>query len=230
MVGRVHTGTALSARAVDAQFWALVCEDEEWLDAEFAGIVAEPAERQLRPRRKLGLWVEGARRVRRGPGNLPIVPGRAHSPVVVAGGGRGRQRSPPVMAVREGFRWAGRGFCDEGGRSNRRTNECARTGLSHSEMRAANQRRDADNPGRRGGTTASRVAGRGSRCSSCVRTSGAATATVAAPWRGCTVGSFRGRLAGKCELPPARPQASCGELSELLQTICTVRNTYERSG
>jgi len=28
---------------VDAQFWALVCEDEEWLQAEFDAIISAPA-------------------------------------------------------------------------------------------------------------------------------------------------------------------------------------------
>ena len=40
MLGRVDTGSALGSGAVDADFWALVCEDEEWLDAEFDAIVA----------------------------------------------------------------------------------------------------------------------------------------------------------------------------------------------
>ena len=39
MLGRVDTGSALGSGAVDADFWALVCEDEEWLDAEFDAIV-----------------------------------------------------------------------------------------------------------------------------------------------------------------------------------------------
>ena len=40
MLGRVDTGSALGSGAVDADFWALVCEDEEWLDAEFDAIVS----------------------------------------------------------------------------------------------------------------------------------------------------------------------------------------------
>jgi hypothetical protein len=39
-----NTGPALSSDAVDARFWALICDDEEWLRAEFDGIVSEPAE------------------------------------------------------------------------------------------------------------------------------------------------------------------------------------------
>jgi hypothetical protein len=37
-------GTALSAETVDARFWALVCDDEQWLRSEFDGIVSGPAE------------------------------------------------------------------------------------------------------------------------------------------------------------------------------------------
>jgi len=33
-------------------FWALVCDDEEWLDLEFAGIVSGPAESRARVRRQ----------------------------------------------------------------------------------------------------------------------------------------------------------------------------------
>ena len=36
---RLGTSEVLGSGAVDAQFWALVCEDEEWLDAEFDAIV-----------------------------------------------------------------------------------------------------------------------------------------------------------------------------------------------
>jgi hypothetical protein len=42
--GRQGTGQVLGTGAVDAQFWALVCEDEEWLEAEFDAIVSAPAE------------------------------------------------------------------------------------------------------------------------------------------------------------------------------------------
>ena len=49
MLGREHTGAALGSGAVDADFWALVCEDEEWLQAEFDAIVSEPCETPARP-------------------------------------------------------------------------------------------------------------------------------------------------------------------------------------
>jgi len=49
MLGRENTGAALGSGAVDAEFWALVCEDEEWLQAEFDAIVSEPGETPVRP-------------------------------------------------------------------------------------------------------------------------------------------------------------------------------------
>ena len=49
MLGRENTGAAIGSGAVDAEFWALVCEDEEWLQAEFDAIVSEPRETLVRP-------------------------------------------------------------------------------------------------------------------------------------------------------------------------------------
>lgn len=49
MLGRENTGAALGSGAVDAEFWALVCEDEEWLRAEFDEIVSEHWEIPARP-------------------------------------------------------------------------------------------------------------------------------------------------------------------------------------
>ena len=54
MLGRQDTGSALGSGAVDAEFWALVCEDEEWLDAEFDAIVSEARETPTRPTGELG--------------------------------------------------------------------------------------------------------------------------------------------------------------------------------
>jgi hypothetical protein len=52
MAGSANMVTALRSEAVDAQFWALVCDDEGWPDQEFAGIVGEPAEAPVAPRRR----------------------------------------------------------------------------------------------------------------------------------------------------------------------------------
>jgi hypothetical protein len=83
----------LDDRAVDAEFWALVCQDEEWLRAEFDSIVSEPAEIPARPSVRRG--VVGAQPGRwtghRGmPG--PIRRWRAN---VRPGRGWRRERSPP---------------------------------------------------------------------------------------------------------------------------------------
>jgi hypothetical protein len=51
MLGRENTGAALGSGAVDDDFWALVCEDEEWLQAEFDAIVSEPRETPVRGHR-----------------------------------------------------------------------------------------------------------------------------------------------------------------------------------
>jgi len=45
---REITGPALGSGAEDIDFWVLVCEDEEWLAAEFDAIVSEPMETPTR--------------------------------------------------------------------------------------------------------------------------------------------------------------------------------------
>ena len=64
MLGRENTGAALGSGAVDADFWALVCADEEWLRAEFDAIVSEPRETLARPSLRLSIiavaWPDGA--------------------------------------------------------------------------------------------------------------------------------------------------------------------------
>ena len=49
MRDNANTGPALSSEAVNTQFWALICDDEEWLRTEFDGIVSEPAEHPTNP-------------------------------------------------------------------------------------------------------------------------------------------------------------------------------------
>ena len=53
-----NTGPALGSEAVDAQFWALICDDEEWLRTEFDGIVSEPAEHPTSPPPATGIAVD----------------------------------------------------------------------------------------------------------------------------------------------------------------------------
>jgi hypothetical protein len=96
MVDRVDTGTALSAGAVDEQFWALVCEDEEWLYAEFAGIVSGPAESRAPVRRRRALTVDRARPRRRRTADDARFSWRRPDPAAwCPRDGLGRQRSPP---------------------------------------------------------------------------------------------------------------------------------------
>ena len=52
MHGREDTGAALGSRAVDADFWALVCADKEWLDAEFDEVVSDAWETPTRSTRR----------------------------------------------------------------------------------------------------------------------------------------------------------------------------------
>ena len=91
-----NIGTALSAEAVDARFWALVCDDEQWLRSEFDGIVSGPAEHpstvppasgvatdRAGPGSGAAEHCDSAGRMR--PWRTSVAPGRAWR----------RQRSPP---------------------------------------------------------------------------------------------------------------------------------------
>ena len=75
---RQGTGEVLGTGAVDAQFWALVCEDEQWLQAEFDAIVNAPAEAGRRPVLRPAIGAadhRGRRRVRPvEAGNPAVVP------------------------------------------------------------------------------------------------------------------------------------------------------------
>lgn len=55
LLGRKNAGVALGSGVVDADFWALVCQDEEWLRAEFDAIVSEPCETLARPSERPGM-------------------------------------------------------------------------------------------------------------------------------------------------------------------------------
>lgn len=97
-VRRVRRGVegtcpALGSGAVDAQFWALVCEDEEWLRAEFDAIVNAPAEAGRRPVRRPAIGAADH------PGRRRFRPLEADNPTVVPPGQQGqsrrRERSPP---------------------------------------------------------------------------------------------------------------------------------------
>ena len=53
MLGRGNTGASLGSRAVDADLWALICEDEEWLNAAFYEVISAAEETPTGPARRL---------------------------------------------------------------------------------------------------------------------------------------------------------------------------------
>ena len=73
MLGRADTGSALGSGAVDADFWALVCEDEEWVDAEFDAIVGAAWETPRRSGRHSRIGVAWPGRGMQGQGPTNIV-------------------------------------------------------------------------------------------------------------------------------------------------------------
>ena len=90
-----NTCTPVGSGAVDDQFWALICEDEDWLDSEFDQIVGEPAESprmpparlmvcadRSRPARSVRALADTGRDTRAAPGTVPDGPGggNAHRP------------------------------------------------------------------------------------------------------------------------------------------------------
>ena len=62
-----NTCTPVGSGAVDEQFWALVCEDEDWLDSEFDEIVSEPAESPTVPPPRLMVCADRSRPARQRP-------------------------------------------------------------------------------------------------------------------------------------------------------------------
>ena len=92
-------GTALGSEAVDTQFWALICDDEEWLRTEFDGIVSAPAETPIGPPPRRSPAVDWGRPD--GPGRRAARAGPARRCVTQPSPGRyrGNQRSPPTGAT-----------------------------------------------------------------------------------------------------------------------------------
>ena len=91
-----NTCTPVGSGAVDEQFWALVCEDEEWLDSEFEEIVSEPAESPtVRPPR-LMVCVDRSRPTGQRPCRAGRREGYPRGTGQCPGRSWGRQRSPPV--------------------------------------------------------------------------------------------------------------------------------------
>ena len=94
MRGRGDTGAALGSGAVDDQFWALVCEDEEWLKAEFDAIVSAPAEVRRRSGARPSVSAPDTHRRRAVPPGerVGVASGRSRR----RGRRWSRERSPPI--------------------------------------------------------------------------------------------------------------------------------------
>ena len=88
------TCTPVGSGAVDDQFWALICEDEDWLDSEFDEIVSEPAESPIVPP-PLSVCADRSRPTRRRPCLRGRRQGYIRSTEQRPGRSWRRQRSPP---------------------------------------------------------------------------------------------------------------------------------------
>ena len=97
MHGGQNTVAATDAEAVDVEFWALVCADDDLLAAEFGAIVSEPCEirvrNSFRPNRIDAAPAEGS-----GPSLSAATSGSATGWRTEGLPGRRwrRQRSPPT--------------------------------------------------------------------------------------------------------------------------------------
>ena len=100
MLGRENIGVAVGSGDLDADFWVLVFQDEEWLRAEFDATVSEPEETPDRPLGRPNLttaarpggaaWWQRSASGPTGPWRTGIGPGRRWR----------RERSPPPVADR----------------------------------------------------------------------------------------------------------------------------------
>jgi hypothetical protein len=94
-----NTGPGLSSEVVNARFWALICDDEEWLRTEFDGIVGEPAEQPTSPPPR-AITALDRDRPARFPRRVPDPRPRRHWVTRPrAGAPAGHQRSPPDPGV-----------------------------------------------------------------------------------------------------------------------------------
>ena len=99
MPDRERSATPVSSDAVDAEFWSIVLQDEEWLRVEFDEI-AEPREIRISPPRRMAVAADHSSFCRKGPSAGPGGGiGRFGETGRAAGKGWRRQRSPPVEAM-----------------------------------------------------------------------------------------------------------------------------------
>ena len=98
MPDRERSATPVSSDAVDAEFWSIVLQDEEWLQVEFDEIT-EPAEARISPPRRIAVAADQSSFCREGPSAGPGGGvSRFRDTGRAAGKGWRRQRSPPVEA------------------------------------------------------------------------------------------------------------------------------------
>ena|SRR6478752_10721487 len=90
-----NAGPALGSEAVDAEFWALICGDEELLHTEFDGMVSEPAEHPTLPPPVSVNAVDRDRPARFGRGSVRAGRNPGWISRQRAGRACGHQRSPP---------------------------------------------------------------------------------------------------------------------------------------
>jgi hypothetical protein len=96
MLGREDKSAALGTEAVDAEFWALVCEDEEWLEAEFNEVVSDAWENPVEPRHRTP--ISAAPTGRAGPGRWASTTTRPWHTGKRPGRHWRRERGPPRPA------------------------------------------------------------------------------------------------------------------------------------
>ena len=91
--------TPVNSGAVDEQFWALICEDEDWLDSEFDEIVSEPAESPGVPPRRVMVGADRSRSARHCPCTRGHRAGHPRNTGHRPGRSWRRQRSPPGPGI-----------------------------------------------------------------------------------------------------------------------------------
>ena len=94
-----NTCMPVGSGAVDDQFWALVCEDKDWLDSEFDEIVSEAAESPRMPPVRVMVCADRPRPARQRPCPRGHRAGHPRSAGHRPGRSWRRQRSPPGPGI-----------------------------------------------------------------------------------------------------------------------------------
>jgi hypothetical protein len=91
-----NTDQVLSSDAVDARFWALICDDEQWLRAEFDDIVSEPAEHPTNPPPLMDITTDRDRTRSLGMADRP----QRQAPAAITRTGSGPDTGAPAFPAR----------------------------------------------------------------------------------------------------------------------------------